>query len=211
MKDASWTQRTIPTTFKLTSDKYYIIKEQVTVLDNAILSIDPGTKVQWGSPFPMSPLGEATEPLLITSGSGRVDAVGTAEEPIEFFYSGYSYNGKWRTVTTDGNLNLSHVKVMNPDMITTGTLDHMHFDSDTNDKTGRLTASQVTHSIFDFSNWSTAKPRYEYPPKIGTVKMSLFDRDHSAPRPHTLGRVKRTGTRLFTLVAFRNLSFCRMC
>ena len=58
----------------------------------------------------------------------------------------------------------------------------MHFDSDTDDKTGKLTASQVTHSIFDFSNWTTEKPRYERQPKIGTVKMSLFDRDHSAPR-----------------------------
>ena len=44
--------------------------------------------------------------------------LGLSEEPIEFFYSGYSYNGEWRTVTTSGNLNLSHVKVMNPDMIT---------------------------------------------------------------------------------------------
>ena len=185
MKDVSWAQRTTPTTFKLRSDKYYIIKEQVTVLDNAILSIDPGTKVQWGSPFPMNPLPEATYPLLTTDVNGRVDAVGTVEEPIEFFYSGYSYNGKWRTVTASGNLNLSHVKVMNPDMSSKGTLDHMYFDSDTDDKTGRLAASQVTHSIFDFSNWSTSKPRYKSPPKIGTVKMSLFDRDHSAPRNTT--------------------------
>ena len=171
-----------PTTFTLTNDKYYIIKEQVTELDKAILKIEAGTKVQWGSPFPMSPLPGATTPLLKTDRSGRVDAVGTVEKPIEFFYSGYAYNGEWRTVTTSGMLNLSHVKVMNPQMQSLGKLDHMRFDSDTTDRSGKLTADEITHSIFDFSNWDTAKPYYKKPPKINKVKMSLFDRDHSAPR-----------------------------
>ena len=182
LKDAVWTSTTSPTTFTLTNDKYYIIKEQVTVLDNAILKIEAGTKIQWGSPFPMSPLPGATHPLLTTKDSGRVDAVGTVEKPIEFFYSGYSYNGAWRTVTTSGRLNLSHVKVMNPQMSSIGTLDHMRFDSDTDDRTGMLSANEISHSIFDFSNWDTAKPYYYKPPKINKVKMSLFDRDHSAPR-----------------------------
>ena len=71
---------------------------------------------------------------------------------------------------------------MNPNMNITGELDHMHFDSDTDDKTGKLRAGTVTDSIFDFSNTETAKPYYRQSPKIQKVKNSLFDRDHSAPR-----------------------------
>lgn len=178
-----WSDNRPLTTYNLTNNKYYIIKETVTIEENVILNIEPGTKLQWGSPFPMNPLPESTYPYIRTQSGGLLKAVGTVEQPIEFFYSGYSYEGEWRTVTIRGEVNLSHVKIMNPDLAVTGNLDHIHFDSDTDDKTGKLVAPKITHSRFDFSNWETPAPNYQSPPKIGLVTHSLFDRDHSRPRP----------------------------
>ena len=177
----SWSDQKAKTTYNLTNDKYYIIKETVTIDENAVLNIEPGTKLQWGSPFPMNPLPESTYPYIRTHG-GLLKAIGTVEKPIEFFYSGYSYNGEWRSVTIRGDVHLSHVKIMNPQIVVKGSLDHIHFDSDANDKIGHVEAPKITHSRFDFSNKATPIPRYQQAPKIGTVTHSLFDRDHSAPR-----------------------------
>ena len=66
----SWSDQKAKTTYNLTNDKYYIIKETITIAENAVLNIEPGTKLQWGSPFPMNPLPESTYPYIKIQNGG---------------------------------------------------------------------------------------------------------------------------------------------
>jgi len=128
----------------LTKDKYWIVPNATLIEEGAIVTVEPGTQIQFWSSEPEDPYAE--KPMAYIEVRGRLLVNGTAEEPVEMFASALYPGYEVKIYSTDyldqygyasenyqGYAELNYVKVMNPN-IAVNKIDHCYFSQDLFDR-----------------------------------------------------------------------------
>ena len=160
---------TINEDMTLTNDKYWIIENGMRVSENATLTIEPGTQVQFGTSDSNSPYASVTHVCLIVD--GQLKAEGTAENPIELFPSkllsknAVEINGCKNN--NNSNISLKYVNVLSPSNFEATTIDHCCFiwDEAFGDRFWADTLEYSQFYNFRFANGAT----------INNIDTCLFD------------------------------------
>lgn len=109
----------------LTNDKFYIISNATRIEDDATVTVEAGTKIQFWSSKAEDPYAET--PIAYLRVDGKLLLNGTLEEPIEIFPSGLLEFHEVRIYTRDaGQVHLNYTKIQNP-RITVSTVANSYF------------------------------------------------------------------------------------
>jgi subtilisin family serine protease len=138
--------RIISSAMSLSKEYFWIVSGQTLIENGGSVTIEKGTKVQWGSPNPNDPYSTPATPYLQVEGT--LEALGTLEEPVELF--GSEILRSVVSIQTKGGVtNLRYVKVRDA-AIGTGTywqanlIDHGYFYGDLS---GSISATVLSNSI----------------------------------------------------------------
>lgn len=169
--------RIISSDMTLTKDDFWIVDGPTLIEPGVTVTVGPGTKVQWGSADPNAPYSSSTPPRLQVEGS--LVAVGTYQDPIDFFPSGIIDGGRLRVDientgsmampgSASGRVNLQYVRVNQPKVRTVEAADHCFFFNDLNVGDSGLWTNRLTKSVmhgWDMQNYFT----------MGQASMNLFE------------------------------------
>lgn len=97
----------------LTNDKFYIISNATRIEDDATVTVEAGTKIQFWSSKPEDPYAET--PIAYLRVDGKLLLNGTLEDPIELFPSGLNEFHEVRIYRRDaGQIHMNYTKIQNP-------------------------------------------------------------------------------------------------
>lgn len=131
----------------LTSDKYWIIDNNVLVPTGVTLTVEPGTQIQFWSTDSSDPY--ANEADVYLKVEGNFIAKGTIDDPIEMF-TGKDYED--RGIIIEGNAELCYCNIMNPYRHQTNQYEHV-FDVDTIDHCNFTQATAKGLYSYDTFDW----------------------------------------------------------
>ncbi|MBG0762723.1 S8 family serine peptidase [Acholeplasma laidlawii] len=122
----------------LTKDKYYIIPNSMVIQENATVTVEPGTNIQFWSNDPQDAYAESA--IVYLRVEGKFITLGTQEEPVKLFPSALrdSYRVEIYETGSKGYVSLTHTHVTN----------------------GHLTISYAEHSKFNQNYISNLAYRY---------------------------------------------------